>query len=85
MKWLRDILTSDAQSSVYDLVRIGTALSLVVGLALDVFVVVWRNQPFDFASFGTGLGLILGAGGAAMWARRDREADPHAPIQPPTE
>ena len=26
-------------------------------------------------AFGTGIGLILAAGGGAMWARKDRESD----------
>lgn len=73
MKWLRDILTADAASSIYDLVRIGTALSLVVGLSLTCYAVVWRGDAFDLTAFGTGIGLILAAGGGAMWARRDRE------------
>lgn len=76
MKWLRDILTSDATSETYDLVRVGTFASLLIGLALEIYVVVWREAGFDFAAFGTGLGLILAAGGGAMWARRDTEP-PH--------
>lgn len=75
MKFLRDLLTADVESKVYDLVRVGTALSLVVGLSLAVYSVVWRADPFDLASFGTGIGLILAAGGGAMWARKDREKE----------
>lgn len=73
MKFLRDILTSDKRSRTYDLVRVGTAASLITGIGLTTFVVVARAQPFDMSSFGTGLGLILAAGGGAMWARKDRE------------
>jgi hypothetical protein len=72
MKWLRDILTADKDSRVFDLVRVGTAVSLVTGLGLTIFVVV-RGQPFDMQQFGLGVGLILAAGGGAMWARKDRE------------
>jgi hypothetical protein len=71
---LRDILTSDKESRVYDLVRVITALAACVGLGLQVWVVT-RGDPFDFQSFGMGLGLILAAGGGAMWARRDREEE----------
>lgn len=73
MKFLRDILTADKGSTTYDLVRVATGVSLVIGLALVVFSVVWRGASFDFAAFGTGVGLILAAGGGAMWARKDRE------------
>jgi hypothetical protein len=74
-KFMKDILTGDKASTTFDLIRVATALSLVVGLALVVFSVGWREQVFDFAAFGTGVGLILAAGGGAMWARRDREAE----------
>jgi len=75
MKFLRDLFTADARSRVYDLVRVGTGAALVVGMGLTIYAVVWREQPFDLAAFGTGIGLILAAGGGAMWARRDRESE----------
>jgi hypothetical protein len=71
-RFLRDILTSDKESRVYDLVRVVTAVAACIGLGLQIYVVV-RGEPFDFQAFGMGLGLILAAGGGAMWARRDRE------------
>ena len=74
-KFIRDLLTADKYSSVYDLVRVGTALSLIVGLGLTVYAVGWRGDPFDLTAFGTGIGLILAAGGGAMWARKDKEAE----------
>ena len=75
MSFLRDILTADRDSRVYDLVRVGTAAALVVGMGLTVYAVVWRGEMFDLTAFGTGIGLILAAGGGAMWARKDREGD----------
>jgi hypothetical protein len=78
MKFFRDILTSDAASSVYDLVRVLTFVATIVGLLLTVYAVVFRSDPFDLTAFGTGIGLILAAGGGAMWARRDREQEPPA-------
>ena len=74
-KFIRDLLTADKHSSVWDLVRVGTALSLIVGLGLTVYAVGWRGDAFDLTAFGTGIGLILAAGGGAMWARKDREAE----------
>ncbi len=72
-KFLRDLLTADAKSSVYDLVRVGTFVALVVGFGLQVYVVV-KGAPFDLEKFGVGTGLILAGGGGAMAMRRDREA-----------
>jgi hypothetical protein len=74
-KFLRDLLTADRDSRTYDLVRVGTAMALVVGLGLTVYAVGWRGDPFDLTAFGTGIGLILAAGGGAMWARKDRESE----------
>ena len=74
-KFLRDLLTADRDSRTYDLVRVGTAMALVVGLGLTVYAVGWRGDPFDLTAFGTGIGLILAAGGGARWARKDREAE----------
>lgn len=74
-KFLRDILTADSESKTYDLVRVGTALALAVGLGLTVYAVGWRGDAFDLTAFGTGIGLILAAGGGAMWARKDKEAE----------
>ena len=74
-KFLRDILTADQDSKTFDLVRVGTALALAVGLGLTVYAVGWRGDAFDLTAFGTGIGLILAAGGGAMWARKDKEAE----------
>lgn len=72
---LRQMLTADKDSKVYDPIRFGVLLSLFTGLGLVVFSVGWRGQPFDFTQFGAGVGMILAAGGGAMWARKDREAE----------
>jgi hypothetical protein len=80
-KLLRDIHTADAKSSVYDWVRVALSLSLVTGLGLLVYSVVGKDAAFDFAAFGTGIGLIIAAGGGAMWARKDVE---QSKPEPPT-
>lgn len=71
---LRDLLTADSESKVYDLVRVSTAAAVVVGLSLVVYTVV-RGDPFDIAAFGTGFGLIIAGGGGAMALRKDRERE----------
>ncbi len=73
MSFLKDILTADADSRIYDLVRVGTALSLVIGLGLTIYTVAYRGDAFDLTAFGTGIGLILAGGGGAMALRRDKE------------
>jgi hypothetical protein len=34
---------------------------------------VYKTSTFDFVAFATGFGAILGAGGAALWAKKDTE------------
>lgn len=75
MAFLRDLGTADADSRVWDLVRVGTGISLLVGLGLITYAVV-RGDAFDIQSFGIGVGSLLAGGGGAMAMRRDREAPP---------
>jgi hypothetical protein len=73
VKIFRDLLTGP-DNVTWDLVRCLTFGAAVQGLGLQLFVVVWRSQPFDFSEFGAGLGFLIGAGAAGMWARKDVEA-----------
>lgn len=73
MNWLRQILTADRASSVYDLVRVAFACAFVVGIVLQVYAVLRMGQPFDIEKFGIGFGLMIGGAGGAMALRKDRE------------
>lgn len=72
MRWLRQLLTADKRSQVYDSVRVAFALAFVTGMALQVYVVV-RGDAFDIQAFGTGFGLMIAGAGGAMALRKDRE------------
>jgi hypothetical protein len=73
---LKDLLTGP-DNSTYDLVRCQTFAATIVGLALQVHAAV-KGQAFDFANFGTGLGLLIAAGAGGMWARKDVEVMPRS-------
>jgi len=63
-KLLKDCFTGiDGES--WDLGRILWFKAVIVFLALSCYT-VYKCQPFDPAAFGTGLGLVLAAGGAAL-------------------
>jgi len=67
MKIMKDMCTeTDGES--YDHIRILAVLSIVVGLALQVWVVVRPDgpQPFDMLAFGTGLAAVFGGVGVAL-------------------
>lgn len=72
VKLFRDLLTADKDSKVYDLMRVITAASAVTGLALTCYV-AWQKDEFDITAFGTGMGLIIAAGGGAAALRKDTE------------
>jgi hypothetical protein len=75
MKALRDILTG-IDGTTHDIGRWMGAVSFVVGLGLQVYVVVWRSQPFDFLTFGAGVAALAGGIGAmlALKAKTEPEA-----------
>jgi hypothetical protein len=80
MFW-RHILTADARSSIYDLVRVVTWSAFLIAVAFTLwecfFIEVFgmgERERFDVLRFGQGVGLILAAGGGAMWARNDKES-----------
>lgn len=58
-----------------DLGRVLWALGVVAGLVLFAYAVVVRGQPFDWPSFGVGLGAALAAGGATLWLKRSTEPE----------
>lgn len=79
MSWLKDILTDDAGNFTPDKVGlvvgvVGWALGLLAFLRIAWIAVMVKGQAFDPTAYGTGfaaimgaLGLVLGAGGGAMW------------------
>lgn len=75
MKFLKDILTADEGSTVYDLVRVAFACAFVVGLSLQAYAVLRLEQAFDIQAFGTGFGLMIAGAGGAMALRKDRERE----------
>jgi hypothetical protein len=71
---VRDTLTGKDEH--YDFVRVSTAVALNIAFFLQVWVCTrpasfGPQQTFSIPAFGTGVGLILAAGGAALWMRKD--------------
>ena len=73
MKFLRHILTSDKDSTVYDLVRVAFALAFATGIALQVYAVLRQDAAFDIEKVGIGFGLMIAGAGGAMALRKDTE------------
>lgn len=71
-KFFKDLFTL-ADGTSYDLGRVLWALGVIWYLALGIFAILLNKQAFNFVEAGTGLGLALAGGGAALWAKRDTE------------
>ena len=65
MNWLKQIFT-ETDNSTQDIFKWMSVLSILVGLGLMIYSVVYRSQPFDMTSFGTGVGVLLVGTGAAL-------------------
>ena len=66
MKTLLKQLLTESDNQTQDVFRWLALLSVLVGLGLSIYVVVWKNQPFDLMQFGTGVGAMLMGAGVAM-------------------
>jgi hypothetical protein len=75
MKWFTDILTDDVGNFTPDKVLWAFGVVAFIGYA-GWDLIVFKN-PFHPAEYGTGLGLVLAAGGGAMWlASRQKPSGP---------
>lgn len=74
MSILRDLLTG-VDGATHDLGRWSWAGSFVavVGAAVGNW---WHGAVIDVQSLATALGIVAGAHGAALWAKRDTEPKP---------
>ena len=74
---LMDMLTESDNSTV-DAIRVLALISVIIGLALQVWVVVrWIGpapQPFDFQAFGIGVGALFGGVGVALKLKPETQA-----------
>ena len=65
MNWLKQMLT-ESDNSTADMFRLLALLSILTGLSLMTYAVVWQKQAFNMTEFGTGVGVLLVGAGAAL-------------------
>lgn len=58
-------ILSGTDNVTLEMFRMLAALSVLVGLGLEVFAVVW-GKAFDMQAYGVGLGSVLLAAGGAV-------------------
>ena len=74
MKFFKDLLTG-ADNATFDLIRVGTAIGLVVYFGATFYAIA-TGTKFDWLNFGGGLGAILGLGGAGIGVKAHAEPKP---------
>lgn len=72
LKVIQDLFTTHDGVS-FDVGRVLWALAVVWFLGLSTYDTAFAGHPFDPIAWGTGLGAVLAAGGAALWAKKDTE------------
>lgn len=70
----KDLLTTK-DGETYAPSRVYWCLAALQFLILSAWSVMAQAQPFNATDFGTGMGLILTAGGIGVWITRKTEPD----------
>ena len=73
MKTILTQMMTGRDNRTFDAVRVLAVLSIIVGLALAVYVVVWKGQPFSLQDFGLGIGAVFLSVGGALKLKADTE------------
>lgn len=75
-KFFRDILTG-CDNQTYDIGRVGILLGLLSLVGLEVQqIIITKIISFNPINFATAVGIILGAGGAALKMKENTEPKP---------
>jgi drug/metabolite transporter superfamily protein YnfA len=72
LKFFRDMFTG-VDNYTYDLGRVLWAAGVIWFLWVSTWSVMVDHKDFDMVDAGTGLGLVLAGGGAALWAKKSTE------------
>ena len=66
-------LLTGQDNQTHDIARWLAALSVLTGLALQIYVTVQLKQPLDLQQFGIGMGTLLAGFGAAIKLKENSE------------
>ena len=72
-KVIKDALTTSTGED-YDVGRILWVLSVLAGIGYAGIDLLILKNPFNIVNYGIGIGSLLAAGGAALWAKKGTEA-----------
>lgn len=69
-KFLNDLFT-ETDNHTFDLAKVLALLSVINGLALTVYEVVWKGTAFNFQDYGVGVGLLFGGLAAVLTFKKE--------------
>ena len=74
-KVLNDMFT-EADNHTFDLAKVLALLSVVNGLGLTIYEVVWKGTQFNFQDYGVGVGLLFGGLAAVLTFKKETNDKP---------
>jgi len=77
---LKDIFRqwfTESDNQTHDLTRALAALSICIGLGLQVYAVCWHGEKFDMQTFGVGTGALFGGVGVTLKLKRETSENDH--------
>lgn len=70
---------TESDNQTHDVAKVLAALTVLTGLGLTLYSVLWRGDHFDMTSFGTGCALLFGGIGAALALKKETPIEPSGP------
>ena len=64
-------LMTESDNRTHDLFRYLSLISILVSLGLQIYSVMYINQPFNMVEFGTGIGALFGGIGVVMGLKKE--------------
>lgn len=73
---LREFLSqmmTESDNITHDLYRYLSLVSIVSGIGLQIYAIVFGHQNFDMQTFGIGVGALFAGVGVALGLKKDTE------------
>ena len=67
---LKQLLT-ESDNVTHDIYRYLALVSILVGLGLMIYSVVWQGKEFDMQAFGVGVGALFTGVGIALGLKKE--------------
>lgn len=68
-------ISTGKDNATHDIGRVGAIASMVVGLGLQIYSVVWQGAAFSMATFGAGVAALATGVGAMLYLKKDTEPE----------